>query len=70
MSAGAARMIAAIYARKSTEQTSATNRNRSRARTRRAQYATRKGWTVDEAYVYVTTGSPAPSSPSAQGSCG
>jgi site-specific DNA recombinase len=51
-------MIAAIYARKSTEQTGVQDEDRSV--TRQVQqaraYAVRKGWTVDEAYVFVDDG--------------
>ena len=57
-------MIAAIYARKSTDQdASPTTRSRVTRQIEHATaYATRKGWTVDPAHVYRTTGSAAPSS--------
>ena len=51
-------MIAAIYARKSTEQAGVQDEERSV--TRQVQqartYAVRKGWTVDESYVFVDDG--------------
>ena len=57
MSAGAARMIAAIYARKSTEQNvSDDQKSVARQIAGAREYATRKGWIVDEAYVYVDDG--------------
>jgi hypothetical protein len=71
MSAGAARMIAAIYARKSTEQNvsddkkSVGARPRARASTRRA----RAGSSMRRTST-LTTGSPAPSSSGVPGSGG
>src|SRR5216684_4489450 len=51
-------MIAAIYARKSTEQAGVQDEERSV--TRQVQqaraYAVRRGWTVDESYVFVDDG--------------
>ena len=51
-------MIAATYARKSTEQTGIADDQRSVARQidHARQYAARKGWTVTDAYVYVDDG--------------
>ena len=51
-------MIAAIYARKSTEQTGTTEEARSVARQieRATAFATSKGWTVSEEHVYVDDG--------------
>ena len=50
-------MIAAIYARKSTEQHVADDQKSvARQVSTRAQYAARKGWTVDEAHIYVDDG--------------
>ena len=50
-------MIAAIYARKSTEQTVADEAKSVRRQIDHARaYATKKGWTVDEAHVYVDDG--------------
>ena len=51
-------MIAAIYARKSTEQTGVADEQKSVARQieHARAYATRKGWTVDEAHVFVDDG--------------
>ena len=51
-------MIAAIYARKSTEQTGLADEQRSVARQvdHARAYAKRKGWTVDEACVFVDDG--------------
>ena len=51
-------MIAAIYARKSTEQTAVAEDQRSVARQieHATEYARRKGWTVDDAYVFVDDG--------------
>ena len=51
-------MIAAIYARKSTEQTGVLDEERSVSRQvqQARAYATRKGWTVDDAYVFVDDG--------------
>jgi site-specific DNA recombinase len=48
-------MIAAIYARKSTEQGDRADEEKSVARQieRARAYATRKGWRVDDAHVYV-----------------
>ncbi len=51
-------MIAAIYARKSTEQTGVADEQRSVARQveHAIAYAHRKGWTVEDAYVFVDDG--------------
>ena len=51
-------MIAAIYARESTDQTGVADEQKSIARQveHARQYAERKGWTVDEAHVYVDDG--------------
>lgn len=51
-------MIAAIYARKSTEQNGVADEQKSIARQvdHAHQYAERKGWTVDEACVFVDDG--------------
>ena len=51
-------MIAAIYARKSTEQLGLADDQKSIARQveHARQYAERKGWTVDESHVYVDDG--------------
>ena len=51
-------MIAAIYARKSTDQSAVADEAKSvRRQIDHARgYATRKGWTVDEAHVYVDDG--------------
>jgi site-specific DNA recombinase len=51
-------MIAAIYARKSTDQAGVSDDQRSVARQieHAKAYAIRKGWTVDDAHVYVDDG--------------
>ena len=51
-------MIAAIYARKSTEQNGVADEQKSVARQAEhaRQYAERKGWAVDEASVFVDDG--------------
>lgn len=51
-------MIAAIYARKSTEQTGVADEQKSVARQieHARQYATRKGWTTDASAVFVDDG--------------
>jgi site-specific DNA recombinase len=51
-------MIAAIYARKSTDQTGVSDEARSVARQveHAKAYAARKGWAVDDAYVFVDDG--------------
>ena len=51
-------MIAAIYTRKSTEQTGVADEQKSVARQKEhAQlYAQRKGWTVDDRFVFVDDG--------------
>src|ERR671910_2767259 len=51
-------MIAAIYARKSTEQNGVADEQKSVARQvdHARQYAERKGWTIDEASVFVDDG--------------
>ena len=50
-------MIAAIYARKSTDQNIADDEKSVTRQVERAQaYAERKGWTVDPAHVYVDDG--------------
>src|SRR5262245_53801134 len=52
------RMIAAIYARKSTDQSGLTDEAKSVTRQveHARAYASRKGWTVAEAYVFVDDG--------------
>src|SRR3954451_441624 len=52
------RLIAAIYARKSTEQYGVADEQKSVARQvdHARQYAQRKGWTVDDAAVFVDDG--------------
>ena len=51
-------MIAAIYARKSTDQSAVADEAKSVRRQidHARAYATRKGWTVDEAHIYVDDG--------------
>src|SRR5262245_46690183 len=51
-------MIAAVYARKSTSQDGAADEQRSVSRQleHANAYATRKGWIVDEAHVYIDDG--------------
>jgi resolvase-like protein len=51
-------MIAAIYARKSTDQNGIADEQKSVARQvdHARQYARKKGWTVDDAYIYVDDG--------------
>lgn len=51
-------MIAAIYARKSTEQSGVADQDKSVARqiAHARSYAARKGWLVDEDHVYVDDG--------------
>jgi DNA invertase Pin-like site-specific DNA recombinase len=51
-------MTAAIYARKSTDQSAVADEAQSVRRQidHARAYATRKGWTVDEAHVYVGDG--------------
>jgi site-specific DNA recombinase len=51
-------MIAAIYARKSTDQSGVADEQKSITRQidHARQYATRKGWTVDDAAVFVDDG--------------
>ena len=51
-------MIAAIYARKSTEQNGVADEQKSVARQieHARQYAARKGWTVDESAIFVDDG--------------
>jgi DNA invertase Pin-like site-specific DNA recombinase len=51
-------MIAAIYARKSTEQNGVADEQKSVARQidHARAYAKSKGWTVDEAHVYIDDG--------------
>jgi len=53
-------MIAAIYARKSTDQSDVADEQKSVARQidHARQYAKKKGWTVADAHVYVDDGSP------------
>jgi DNA invertase Pin-like site-specific DNA recombinase len=55
---GGQTMIAAIYARKSTEQNGVGDEEKSVARQieHAKAYAARKGWTVDEAHVYSDDG--------------
>jgi DNA invertase Pin-like site-specific DNA recombinase len=54
-------MIAAIYARKSTEQTGVADDQKSVVRQveHARSYAAQKGWTVDEACIFVDDGSAA-----------
>jgi DNA invertase Pin-like site-specific DNA recombinase len=51
-------MIAAIYARKSTEQTSVSKEAKSVTRQieRATAYATKKGWLVGDEHIYVDDG--------------
>lgn len=51
-------MIAAIYARKSTEQSGVNEEERSVTRQidHAKAYAAKKGWTVDEAHIYCDDG--------------
>jgi DNA invertase Pin-like site-specific DNA recombinase len=51
-------MIAAIYGRKSTEQTAVADEQKSVARQveHACQYAVRKGWTVADEHIYVDDG--------------
>jgi DNA invertase Pin-like site-specific DNA recombinase len=51
-------MIAAIYARKSTEQNAVADEGRSVARQidHARAYAHKKGWTVDEEHIYIDDG--------------
>ena len=51
-------MIAAIYARKSTEQTGVADEQKSVTRQvdHARRYAARKGWIVADAHVYVDDG--------------
>jgi DNA invertase Pin-like site-specific DNA recombinase len=51
-------MLAAVYARKSTEQASISDEEKSVARQveHAKLYASRKGWAVDERYIYVDDG--------------
>jgi DNA invertase Pin-like site-specific DNA recombinase len=57
-------MIAAIYARKSTEQTGIADEQKSVARQieHAGQYAARQRWAVADEHVYATTASAAPNS--------
>jgi DNA invertase Pin-like site-specific DNA recombinase len=51
-------MIAAIYARKSTDQTAVADEQKSVTRqiAHARDYATSKGWTIDETCVFVDDG--------------
>jgi DNA invertase Pin-like site-specific DNA recombinase len=51
-------MIAAIYARKSTDQSTVADQSKSITRQieHARAYAERKGWNVNEAYVFVDDG--------------
>ena len=51
-------MIAAVYARKSTDQNAVADEQKSIARQvdHARQYAQRKGWTVDDAHIYIDDG--------------
>ena len=51
-------MVAAIYARKSTDQSGVADEQKSVARQveHARAYAARKGWTVDDEHVYVDDG--------------
>ena len=64
-------MIAAIYARKSTEQLGVADEQKSVARQvdHARHYAAREGWTVEESCIYVDDGSAGPSLPTGRGSC-
>ena len=64
-------MIAAIYARKSTEQTGISDDQKSVARQieHAISYARQKGWTVDDAGCLSTTGSRALSLRTGRHSC-
>jgi hypothetical protein len=57
-------LIAAVYARKSTEQSAVSDEQKSVARQieHARAFAARKGWIVDDAYIYVMMASAAPSS--------
>ena len=57
-------MIAAIYARKSTDQAGAGDKSDSieRQLEHSRMYAAREGWAVADEHVYIDDGSPAPSS--------
>jgi len=62
-------MIAANYARKSTDQNIADEEKSVTRQVESARaYASRTGWTVADEYVYVDDGCPGPSSSSAPGS--
>jgi DNA invertase Pin-like site-specific DNA recombinase len=65
-------MVAAIYARKSTEQNSVGDEEKSVARQieHGKAYAARKGWAVDDPMCIQTTASRVPSSRSVQDSSG
>jgi DNA invertase Pin-like site-specific DNA recombinase len=64
-------MIAAVYARKSTEQSGVADEQKSVARQleHATLYAAKHGWTVAEEHVYVDDGISAPSSPTGPASC-
>ena len=51
-------MIAAVYVRKSTEQSGIADEQKSVTRQieHARQYAIRKGWTVDDSYVFMDDG--------------
>ena len=55
---GACKMIAAIYARKSTEQAGVADEQKSVARQveHARAFAERKGWTVGDEHIYVDDG--------------
>ena len=65
-------VIAAILARKSTDQPGVPDEERSVSRQveQARAYAARKGWIVDERYIFVDVASAAPSSSSAPASSG
>ena len=65
-------MIAAVYVRKSTEQTGVADDQKSVARQieHARQYATRKGWLVATITSTSTTASAGPSLRTGPGSCG
>jgi DNA invertase Pin-like site-specific DNA recombinase len=64
-------MIAALYARKSTEQNGVADEQKSVSRQieHARQFATRKGWLVDDDHVTWTTGSLGRSLPTDLVSC-
>jgi DNA invertase Pin-like site-specific DNA recombinase len=65
-------MTAAVYARKSTDQTGVADEQKSVARQveHARQYAVQKGWTVDEAAIFIDDGISGAEFAAAPGSCG